>query len=138
MTSIMDIGPLSDSVTLRGKDIEVQGIGADALVLLLDKFPDLHKAIGTRQDLTATDFIKFGPDIVCAVIAVGCGIEVNEASTNKLKTLTIGEQMEVLTPILRMTFPRGFHSFVEALSLVVEGAGQQAGPSGKVPATKSD
>lgn len=134
MTSIMDIGPLSDSVTLRGVKLNVNGIGADALVVLLDMFPDLHKAIGTRKDMTPKDFIKFGPDIVAAVIAVGTGYEVSDEVIKKIKSFTIGEQMMILAPLLKMTFPQGFHPFVEALSEVVEG-GSQAGQSGKVPVT---
>lgn len=136
MASIMDIGPLSASVTLRGKAIDVTGIGADALVLLLDLFPDMYKALGMRKEMDASDFIKLGPDIVCAVIAVGTGMDVKKESVDQIRSLrlTIGEQMETLSPILRMTFPQGFHPFVDALSEVVEGAGQ-AGLSGKAPAS---
>lgn len=136
MTSIMDIGPLSDSVSLRGKSIELNGIGADTLVLLLGMFPDLYKAIGMRKDMEVTDFIKFGPDICAGVIAVGCGMEASPASVEKIKKLklTVGEQMLLLSPILKMTFPQGFHPFVDALSEVVEGA-DKTDQSGKVSVT---
>lgn len=136
MASIMDIGPLSDSVSLRGTKIDLVGVGADTLVALLSMFPDLYKAIGMRKEMTPQDFIKLGPDIVAAVIAVGTGVEAKEENVAAIKNLklTIGEQMIVLSPILKMTFPQGFHPFVDALSEVVEGAGQ-AEQSGKVPVT---
>jgi hypothetical protein len=134
MASIMDIGPLSASVTLRGVELQLTGIGSDAIVVLLNMFPDLHKAIGMRKELTAEDFMKLGPDIVASVIAVATGYEINDAVIAKIKSFTVGEQMMLLMPILKMTFPQGFGPFVEALTEAVEGAAA-AEPSGKAPAT---
>jgi hypothetical protein len=36
MSSLLDIGPLTASVTVRGKTFQVSGIGADTLVQLLN------------------------------------------------------------------------------------------------------
>jgi hypothetical protein len=134
MASIMDIGPLSASVALRGVELSINGIGSDAIVVLLQMFPDLHRAIGMRKEMNAADFMKLGPDIVAAVIAVGTGYDVTDEVIAKIKTFSIGEQMSLIAPILKLTFPQGFGPFVDALTEVVEGA-SQAGQSGKVPVT---
>jgi hypothetical protein len=137
MPGLLDIGPLSETVTLRGSEIKLQGIGADALVNLLDRFPDLYKAIGQRADLDASTFVKLGPDIVANVIATAAGEGDNPKAVEMVKSLTIGEMMELLDPVLRMTFPRGFGPFVVALSELVERAGSAVDQSGKDQGTKS-
>lgn len=130
MPSIMDIGPLSDTVSLRGTKFDVRGVGADTLILLLKMFPDLHRAIGQREEMTVEDFYKFGPDVVAAIIAVGCGMPATNDSIDSVKSLglTVGEQMIALKSILSMTFPQGFGPFVNALTEVVDG-GRGAQPT---------
>lgn len=144
MASLLDIGPLTASVTVRGKDIPVNGIGADTLVQLLNDYPELRKymAGGLGGDVNQDLMTKLGPNIVNVIILAGAGMKVSdEKALAVVKGLTIGEQMVLLEPILMMTFPKGFPSFVEALSRIAgessasEGEGEAAA-SGKAPATK--
>lgn len=119
MTSLLDIGPLTASVTVRGKDITVNGIGSDTLVQLLNDYPDIRKmmagALGGKVDEGAV--VKLGPEIMTAIILAGAGFKANdEKAKEKIASLTIGEQMIILDPIMTMTFPKGFPSFVEAIS----------------------
>jgi hypothetical protein len=128
MTSLLDIGPLTASVTVRGKTFDVSGIEAQTLVVLLDAFPDLYKAIGMRKGLEIADVVKLGPEIVNAIIAAATGIGVTRDAGEKVKALglTVGEVSEILSPIISMTFPRGFAPFVEQLTSMVEGVGGAA------------
>lgn len=136
MASILDIGPLTASVTVRGVTFALEGIGSDSLVALLDKFPALYNAMGRGTSLSAADLTKLGPDVVASIIVTAANTATAdiEAATKIVKSFTIGEQIEVLEPIVRMTFPRGFGPFVEALNRVAESAGGEL--SGKVPDTK--
>jgi hypothetical protein len=141
MASLLDIGPLTASVTVRGKDIPLIGIGADTLVQLLNDYPDLRKYMsgGLGGNVDESMMMKMGPDIVNVIILAGAGFKASDEKAKAVvQGLTIGEQMEMLEPIMMMTFPKGFPSFVEALSRIAgEGLAEGgASGSGKEPDTK--
>jgi hypothetical protein len=139
MASLLDIGPLTASVTVRGKDISLSGIGADTLVQLLNDYPDLRKYMsGLSGDVNATAMLQRAPDIADVILLAGAGLRNNdEKAVAIVKSLTIGEKVVMLEPIMAMTFPKGFPAFVEALSRI---AGEQvdggADASGKALDTK--
>lgn len=119
MSSLLDIGPLTASVTVRGKDIVLNGIGSDTLVQLMHDHPDLHRymsgALGGK--VGEDQLMKLGPEISMAIILAGAGFKSHDEKARKIvASLTIGEQMMLLDPIMTMTFPKGFPSFVDAMS----------------------
>jgi hypothetical protein len=138
VASLLDIGPLTASVTVRGKEISVSGIGADTLVQLLNNYPEIKQYMGGFSGAVNEDFMtKLGPEIVDAIIMAGAGFKLdNKDARDKVSSLYLGEKMEMLEPIMMMTFPKGFPSFVEALSRIAGEAGEGADVSGKVPGTK--
>jgi hypothetical protein len=141
MASLLDIGPLTASVTVRGQDLTVHGIGADTLVQLLNDYPELRKYMaGLGGDVTNQQDLmtKMGPDIVCVIILTGAGFKTSdEKALAIVKSLTIGEQMQLLEAILMMTFPKGFPAFVESLSRIAGDAAEGSqDASGKAPDTK--
>jgi hypothetical protein len=139
MASLLDIGPLTASVTVRGKDINVVGIGADTLVQLLNDYPELKKYMsGLSSDVDANHLLEKVPDIADAIILSGAGLKrTDEKAVGIVKSLTIGEKVIILEPIMVMTFPKGFPAFTEALERIA-GDQKEAGAdaSGKVPDTK--
>jgi hypothetical protein len=138
LASLLDIGPLTASVTVRGQNINVVGIGADTMVQLLSKYPDLQKYMSGTSDVDTAKLIGVVPDIADAIILSGTGLkDDDEKAIGIVKSLTIGEKMIVLEPIMMMTFPKGFPAFTEALERMagVQNVGGAEG-SGKVPDTK--
>ena len=116
MVSLVDIVDVKKSVTIRGKDVEVEGINAEKLGLLINAFPELRMMFAGRAgDLSPQDIVAMGPKIVAAIIASGTGSPGDEAVEAAAAKLTIGEQMTLLTTIFEITFPDGFGPFVEKL-----------------------
>jgi hypothetical protein len=142
MSSLLDIGPLTASVTVRGKTFQVSGIGADTLVQLLNDYPELNKYMSGAFGGGGVDkdtLVKMGPEISDAIILAGAGFKAtDEKAKAVVRGLTLGEKMDIFEPIMMMTFPRGFPAFVEALSRIsgTAGEGEPNAASGKAPDTK--
>lgn len=116
MTSLLDIGPLTAKVTVRGKEFEVRGISAKMFFHLLDDFPELRKVMsGAKVEVKAEDMMKQVPGAVSSVIAAACGMPNDKEAIAKADDLTIGEQADFMTKIWELTFPSGVTSFIVAL-----------------------
>ena len=50
MAGLLDIAPLSETVTVRGQAVEVTGISAAGVAMLLRRFPALRKLLAQRPD----------------------------------------------------------------------------------------
>jgi len=139
MVSLIDIVDVKHTVTIRGKEIEVEGINAEKLGTLIAAYPDLRLAFaGKGVDLKPEDIVTMGPLIVASVIAWGTGAApTDKAAEDAAAKLTIGEQITLLTKIFEVTFPDGFGPFVEKLRSLglIEGAGGAV--SGWGPGTNS-
>lgn len=137
MVSLVDIIDVKRTVIIRGQEIEVEGINAEKLALLINAYPVLRLAFAGRgAEMSADIIIALGPDIAASIIAAAigkCGDEKEEAAAAKL---TIGEQLALLATIIEMSFPDGFGPFVERLRSLglIE---SEAGGSGWVPGTNS-
>jgi hypothetical protein len=129
MVSLVDILDIKKTVTIRGKEIDIEGINAEKLGLLIISFPEMRLAFaGKEVSLKPEDIIKMGPRIVATVIAAGTGpatedkdgqlsfdTEVFKQNTAAAGKLSIGEQITLITAIFEKTFPDGFGPFVESL-----------------------
>lgn len=138
MVGLLDIAAITRKVDVRGKEVVVKGISARAVAKLLDQFPDLRKIVAGMSDETTTaNLSKLAPEIIIAIIAAGCGLELDEKTEAAMDNLTLGEQMDLLVPIVELTFPRGFGPFIASLNSLSSG-GQRTTPqqrsSGKVAA----
>lgn len=119
MVGLLDIGQISESVSVRGKDVEVKGISGRGILVLLDKFPEVKELLTTQSGVTAEDLVRITPDAVAAVIAAGCGYPGNKEAEEFADQLTVGEQVELIDAIFRVTFPEGVGPFVEKLTKLV-------------------
>lgn len=135
MVSIVDLGPATSPVTLRGQTIMVNGVSALSVAMILQQFPELRRVIANKEfkgDIM-TYLIETAPRIVGAIIAAGTGHPGDEAVTAAGMALPAGEQYLLLTPIFTLTFPQGVRSFVDGLIAVA----QSSDVRGWAPATKS-
>lgn len=135
MPSLLDIGELTETVEIRGKSLEVQGVSAADLVALLQDFPELRKLMTGNADADVIQsLVAKLPDAVAAIIAIGTGTPGDAKVKKQAKRLAVGEQVDLLTRIWRLTFPRGIRDFTEALEAL---ATEVAGEYGKVQDMKS-
>jgi len=123
MPSFIDIAPLKETVTLRGSEFEVHGIGIGALADVIYRFPALGdllpKAVApgaTPAPIDVKAIIDLGPQIVAALIAGATGKEGDAAEEEALARLAIGEQVEFIEAIIRLSFPGGLLPFVERIT----------------------
>lgn len=133
MVTLMDIAPVSEFVTVRGMDLEVTGISVHGVAVLLSEFPELRALVSNKeQGFTAARLVELIPHGVAAVIAAGLGKPGDKAYIDKAATLNVGEQLNLLEPILKLSFPGGLGPFVERVAAHLEGFDVLT----KVPASK--
>lgn len=119
MVSLLDIAELKETVQIRNKDIDVNGITSEHIVSLFHSYPELRKLASGFSDKDAIQsLINQAPIAVAHIIALGTtGADAAEADIKKMaaaaRKLTVGEQYAILEKIGKLTFPQGPMSFLE-------------------------
>ena len=132
MVGLVDIAPITSSVTIRGQDITITGVSARGIALLLARFPEL-RAVMTGREVALDELLKLGGDVIAATIASGTGTPGDTQAEAAADSLTLEEQADLLAAIVELTMPRGFGPLVERLSLL----GLLAGGASAMQATTS-
>lgn len=137
MVSLVDLGPLTDSVEVRGKTFPVKGIPAECFFQLLAEIPELRRVFAEKQ--MSADMINAligqAGRAVGAIIAAGTGHFGDEKQIAAAMQLPVGEQTKFLTKIIGVTFPQGPAAFLDELMAFVPA--NAVGALGKGAATKS-
>jgi hypothetical protein len=127
--SLVEIGPMREMVPLRDGEIEVRGVPAESIFQLLMDFPELKRVFeGKRlESEIIAELVGMGGRILASLIAAGCGFLGDEkAITSAQVNLTIGESTDILTAMMRLTFPQGARNFIDAvMGLLQSGGGAQ-------------
>lgn len=131
MVGLIDIAPALETVEIRGARIEVCGVSAKGIALLLGRFPDLRAMMAGRT-VEPERLMETGGDAVAAIIAAGCGYPGDPEQESAAGRLPLDAQADLLAAILRLTLPNGVGPFVEKLSalgliLHAEGAASMKG-----------
>lgn len=134
MVSLLDIAPLSKPVLVREQQVDVLGISVLGVASLLKRYPVLQEALAGREteSLTADGLLRLVPDAIAAIIAAGCGTPDDADVEAVIAGLTISEQLDLLTAILELTFPRGVSPFLEKLGNLQSAAGFAVGSKAPV------
>jgi hypothetical protein len=126
MVGLLDIAPLTQTVTIRDQPIEITGISAKGVAQLLLRFPELRALISGR-DVGFDQLLALGGDIIAAVIAAGCGQAGEAEAEAAAGRLSLDDQAELLAAIMTLTMPQGIGPFVDRLARMgfnpVAGAG---------------
>jgi hypothetical protein len=145
MVSLLDIADdVQKTVPIRGKDIPVHGLSANAIVALLKEFPELRALIaGRAMSLDMDQIMQLAPNVLAALIAAGTGHPGDQQMIKAAGNLATGEQFELIYAIADQTFPQGLNSFLEKLDAlgVVRGKGdsdQHQKLNGPVPGMAQD
>jgi hypothetical protein len=145
MTSLLDIGPLTEEVAVNGKQVSVYGVTPEGFFYLLDKFPALQKMMGS-DGVDVDKLREIAPNSIAYAIAVATTnrsmypssvdwLEAVQATANVAMNLSAHYQMALFQAALRLTFPDGIGPFMRAMT---ELAGSISRISGKTaPATTS-
>jgi hypothetical protein len=134
--SLHDIADFGEKVDIGdGHKLQVKGISAQGVLLLLMRFPDLQKWL-SGQSLALADTFLQAPDTIAAVIAAGTGAPGDTDAEDIAGSLPVEVQTEVLEAVYRQTFRNGFGPFVKRV-LVLYAAAVQSGNFGGDPGMKS-
>lgn len=114
MASLLEIAAVPRTVPIRGKDVEVHGISGEGIAALMIEFPEFGKLFsGAIADSKA--MMKMAAPALAAFIAAGTGLPGDKAAMEIARKLGVGEQLDLVDEILRLTIPRGIGPFVEKL-----------------------
>ncbi|RWQ12334.1 hypothetical protein [Mesorhizobium sp.] len=136
MAGLLDIAPLTEKVPVGGAKVEVFGVSAKGVAVLLARFPEL-RLLMTGRDVGPEKLMAMGGDVVEAIIAAGIGFPGDDAQEEAAGRLNVEAQADLLAATLRLTFPNGLGPFVEKLTALGAVMGGGAAVSAKAPATKS-
>lgn len=142
MVSLVDIGPAKKKVPLReGLEVEVRGISAMTVFILLESYPDLRKVLtgNALEEGALTALIQNIPHAAAQIIVAAMGNDMtSDAEVGAALALSVGEQALLLKAIGEVTFPQGISSFVEGLGALTAQAGAHGwGQGTRSPAASS-
>ena len=115
MVGLLDIAPLTETVTIRDQPIEVIGVSAKGVAQLLLRFPELRALISGRE-VGLDQLLALGGDIVAAIVAAGCGQAGDAQAEAAAGHLGLDDQAELLAAIMKLTLPQGIGPFVDKLA----------------------
>src|ERR1022692_2956220 len=92
--SLLDIKPQTQEVY----GLEVHGLSADDIAILLAKFP-AFQSLATMQSVKAQDLIAIAPDSLATIVAMACGYRDDDAAEEKARTLPIGAQFDIIEAV---------------------------------------
>lgn len=122
MVSLVDIGPSNGSVTLRGQQVEVNGLTASHIVGVLIAFPEVRKVLANKSaDLGV--LIAQAPLAIGRMIAAGTGKADDTPTIDFANSLGVGEQYEIMSKVFELTFPKGMQSFLDGVGAALKAAG---------------
>ena len=115
MASLLDVAAVPRTCEVAGKQVAVYGISAKGIASLMARFPAFGKFMSGINP-TTEELMKAGPECLAAFIAAGTGMPDNAEVEKIASDLGVGDQLEVVDMILRLTFPRGIGPFVQKLN----------------------
>ena len=115
MVGLLDIAPLTKTVTVHDQPIEVTGVTAKGLAQLLLRFPELRALISGRE-VGLDQLLALGGDVIAAIIAAGCGQAGDAQAETAAGRLGLDDQAELLAAIMMLTMPQGLGPFVDKLA----------------------
>lgn len=121
MVSLVDIGPLTEKVKIRGHEMEVHAITARDVFFFINNFEDFAKVMGAVKvkDFTPRQLLlKLAPETVGVLIATGLGKRDDLKERAAAETLGLPDQLKLVNAIFRVTFPEGVAPFVEELGML--------------------
>lgn len=144
MTSLLDIGPLTEEVSVGGKMVTVRGASPEGFFYLLEKFPILQKMFsgGVKSDLDMGTLRSAGPDCVAHALAVVTTDRSRyasftdwskdvEAAAKVALNLSAHHQMAIFQTGLRLTFPDGIGPFMSGVEALAESINRVSGQTAR-------
>jgi hypothetical protein len=129
MADLLDIAPATAVTVVKFDDqrVTVRGVRLDGIASLVSRFPDLKSLVNDGGDSgdIVTRLIAGCGQAAAPIIAAGCDRLGDEKYEKHAAMLPPEYQLKLLGAIFALTFPNGIGSFVEALTSLLNPAGDE-------------
>jgi hypothetical protein len=122
MATLLDIGPLTEDVEVRGVALTVQGLTAGHIFQLFAEFPEMRKMVENKQGNPQDIMLGLAPELIAKMIAMALGEARNAEVEAKVKTMGAGDQLTILAAVQRLSFPDGIGPFVDRVTAIMTSA----------------
>jgi hypothetical protein len=129
MNSLLDLGPLTEEVDIRGVKLTVRGLTAASVFKLFAEFPNMQQALA-EMGTSGSSMLELAPDLFAKVIAIATGSPDDAAVIAKARELGATDQMAILSVVQKLSFPQGFGPFVDQMArlMVMDTPTQSSAP----------
>lgn len=115
MSSLLDLGPLTEEVEIRGVKLTVRGLTTANVFKLFSDVPDMQEML-SQMGTAGAVMMNLAPDLFAKIIAIATGSPGDAAMEARAKELGAADQMMILNAVQRLSFPQGFGPFVEQIT----------------------
>jgi hypothetical protein len=115
MAGLLDLGPLTEELEVRGVKLTVRGLTAANLFKLFSEFPDMQKLL-EQMGTPGAVMMNMAPDAFAKVIAISTGMPGSKEAEDNARELGAADQLAILSVVMRLSFPQGFGPFVEQVT----------------------
>lgn len=126
MTSLLDIGPLTEEILVRGKSITVNGFTPEGFFHLISSFPEIGQ-LANLKNADAAALLSVAPASIAMVVAIATTDRANYGTVAEWKetlgrtvkiaaALSVHHQLAIVNAAIRLTFPEGVGPFVAEMS----------------------
>ena len=138
MTSLLDIGSLTEEVAIGNNKVVVYGLSPEGFFYLLQKFPMLQQLMrGGAKEVSMETLREVAPESVAYAIAVATTSraymnqqqwsDIVNATANVAINLPAHCQMALLNAALRLTFPEGVGPFIKGVQALADSINRVSG-----------
>jgi hypothetical protein len=132
MADLMDIAPSTAREVLKidGARLVVRGLNAPEMAAILARFPDII-VLAAGGNFNVAKLIGQVGQAIGPIIAAGFGQLGKEESEQRASEFSAETQMDLITAIWGLTFPKGLDSFVSKLTALLTGMAPGVGGGAK-------
>lgn len=145
MTSLLDIGPLTETVTVAGKTINIYGVTPEGFFVLISTFPEIKQLADLKSAANAGSLMQAAPASIAMVIALATTDRADylthaewrvalDRAAKVASRLGVHHQIAIVNAAIRMTFPEGVGPFVAEMGHLTNSVSEV---NGQVSATTS-
>lgn len=135
MVGLLDIAPAAEIVSVRGKEIPVNGLSLTDIRDLMAAFPN---AAGLFSGgVNAGSLMAAAPDFVAAAICLAIGMKGTAEEREAVKKMAAGDQVKLLNAVITLSAPDGVGPFVDLIASLASGAEALGDQTEKVSAMSS-
>jgi len=113
MGGLMELGPMTETISVMGSNLTIRPISTEQLIGLLSKFPVLVELLGGQRSEQAIQVA--GSIAIAHVIATATGEVDNPEAVERAAQLGVGKVAEILDKILEITFEDGVDPFMRRI-----------------------